>query len=250
MIIKTPTHTPHPPTELCVDCAKTADDWSRTDNAYLCVACYSRRRDREELTARNKQRYYDALKRGDLSRAFAQASFSRSEPDIENLNPTAWQEARNWNQSTNLYLQGPPGTGKTFLARCILRKFFTRGKEVLELSARRLLKTADRFDEGKGDFARWCDTPQIVLLDDVDKMEPTAARLEALWEFFDRLEAHEARIIVTANIPLSSLAECLTPRNAPHNSSFVTTTLDRLRPVRAYEMTGPSHRGREKKTNP
>jgi DNA replication protein DnaC len=190
-------------------------------------------------------RFKEAKNRGDLPAEFSSAGFVLSKEEFEKRNPEEWAFARAWSAEQNLYIQGPHGTGKTFLARCILSRCFVHGWNVAAISTRRLLKTADRFDEGKGDYARWCDT-RLVLLDDIDKCEPTARRLESLWEFFDRRESAGLRTIVTSNLPINELGVYLQPRDAS-NSSLVSATLDRMKPVRVLEMTGESLRGIETK---
>ena len=148
-----------------------------------CDACSDRliyEQEAQDNSDTFKHRHSGAVARGDLTRLFLECNFEKSDPHIEGQNPGAWDDLRQWNGATNLYLSGHTGTGKTFAGRCLLHRYFTTGKTIAEISARRLFKVSDAFDEGRGDFDRWKKV-YLLLLDDIDKCRITESRLDALW---------------------------------------------------------------------
>ena len=81
----------------------------------------------------------------------------------------------------------------------------------------------------------------VLLIDDIDKGAYNEDRLSVLWELLDERSRHRRITIATSNLDPKTLAEDLV-RRVPENASYGTATLDRLKPVRVFGLTGISLR--------
>tara|TARA_R110001592_G_scaffold4251_2_gene23824 strand:- start:1282 stop:1971 length:690 start_codon:yes stop_codon:yes gene_type:complete len=168
-----------------------------------------------------------------------------SNPQFEAANPSAWDAARSWDRSKNLWVFGPVGTGKSYLARCLLKRVCDSSfEDVGETNMRSLPAAYARFDKGGGVIDRWKEA-QVLLIDDLDKARWNENSIMAL---FDLLEdrhpdtrSGDRRTIVTSNVALPVLYESL-QKVSPSNSSYVRGIFDRLNPCQTVELKGASHR--------
>lgn len=210
--------------------------------AILCDTCVAARdvdRHAEEQRQALRRRFARAVASGVVSEETRAATFRSLDADICERNAEAWDQAHRWTvKGHNLYLYGTPGTGKTLLARCLLRRAFTQGYDIAETNGRRLMKIAARFDEGRGMFRTW-ERADVLLLDDLDKVQATADGVSALWELLDTRCNGGRRTLVTANVPLSELVQQLGRTAAP---ATVAAAMDRLSPLTAIKMAGESAR--------
>lgn len=200
---------------------------------------------KQQLADEQATRMADLLRSGLVPPVFQANTWAASDSQIEAFNHSAWSQARAWfrNTTKNLFVCGGVGTGKTTLARCCLNQAFAAGYSVGEVSARRLAKTSDLFNEGNGAFASWKQV-QYLLIDDVDKATWNTERLGAFWELLDTRLSGRRRTIVTSNLPMGALVTVLRAAT-PTNSSLAEASLDRLKPCLSLELTGQSQRPRE-----
>lgn len=172
-------------------------------------------------------------------------SLGPSDPELEAGNRLAWNLAKTWDRSQNLWFYGPVGTGKSFSARHILKEVAgSTFQDVGETNMRSLPAAYTRFDKGNGIIDRWKEA-KVLLIDDIDKATWNESAIMAL---FDLLEdrhpdtrAAERQTIVTSNVALPVLYERL-QKISESNSSYVRGIFDRLNPCQSIELKGASHR--------
>jgi DNA replication protein DnaC len=208
----------------------------------VCEPCIEKREaelEIDQLKSELRSKFKLAVASNELPRDFRQTRFALSDPTKEAVNVSAWKKAQEWNGEKNLYLCGNVGTGKSHMGLCCLHAQFVQAKDCLFVSARRMLKDSELFDEGI--FSRAKDA-EIVLLDDLDKAGSNARRIEALWEFFDTRERTEHRTIITANISHTELVKHFAG-DGGSNSSMAASIVDRINPVQVIRLTGTSLRG-------
>lgn len=226
----------------CGPCKRCGQKTELFVGKWYCDACI---RVREKETGEDARRRLlahligvDAVRRGTPETRFATADPAPAE------NEEAWTWAKGWDMKQNVYLFGPYGTGKTYLARCLLNRAFDMGgRRIAEVSARRLVKVAARFDEGKGAFSLWAEA-DVLLLDDLDKARWTEDSLSTLWELLDTRANGCQRTVMTTNMAPVNLASYMRER-VPQNSALVSATLDRVKPVMVLELKGKSLRATE-----
>jgi len=201
---------------------------------------YQRRQRAEEMATR----YGNLLARELVTPQFRDAAFSRSNREIEAINPDPWKAARGWDgRNSNVCIYGPTGTGKSYMARCLLKRIFFAGRDVAEVSARRFCKTSDTFAEGRGMYNAWKTAPGL-LIDDIDKTEWNHARVSSLWELLDARSTGQCATVVTGNVSPSDLMSLLrrAVRGEMENVSIVDATLQRLKPCLTLQLIGKSLR--------
>jgi len=169
----------------------------------------------------------------------------KCDPDIRAINPDAWVASEGWSRKENAYIFGPVGVGKTYMANLMLYRFMFSQKyrfnnSVHIISARRLCKVSDRFDEGKG-LLKHLEDADVLLLDDLDKGNWNTERLGALWELLDVRSAAKRSTIVTANVNPNDMRDVLRASTGG-NTSLADATLDRMKPCITIQLNGKSQR--------
>jgi len=240
----------------CYECRQSEKEMYNDDR---CLDCEQKKRD-EEKKQRDEEklrRYNRLLEDGLIRENFRAAKFNHSNPEIESLNPEGWAKAREWPVNENLYVHGSVGTGKSYLALCVLKKAFLRDMSIAEVNARRFTKTVDRFDEGGGILDKWKNA-NFLLIDDIDKTDWNASRLNALWDLLDHRLATSVdqvpgfkgakwftsgvkRTIITSNLTpkeLLTLFRKHSQKDGLSNSSLADATLDRMKPCTNIHLTG------------
>lgn len=228
-------------TELipCRRCEKTITSFFGKLYCDECIAILDEEQARRNHTAEIKARIEKAVARELLHPDTTTIAFETASPPRPE-NAASWDKAVNAPFTKNLYLFGNPGTGKTYLARCLLMRDAAAGRSVAEASIRRIVKTADRFDEGKG-WLLALEKTGTLLLDDFDKLQWTANALSVVWELLNERAANNRRTIVTANMSLSDMIAMMI-RSSRDNPTMVESTIDRLAPLDIIEFTGTSRR--------
>ncbi|MBS0229479.1 MAG: ATP-binding protein [Proteobacteria bacterium] len=130
-------------------------------------------------------------------------------------NLEAWDKADAWDgTSPGLWLWShETGRGKTRMAwRHYGRQHVERGRNVIKASGQALAEEYFRYHmdgEPRG-FYRWLHHGQVLVLDDLDKVdyeEPRYARM--MRELWDEIYAHQWPVLVTANEPISYFRDIL-----------------------------------------
>lgn len=171
------------------------------------------------------------------------ATFATSKREYEDRNPSVWQQAREWNYESNLYLYGLHGAGKTWLCMCLLSKALDDGHSIAEVTAREFAELPPRFKE-TNDTKRALKHARVLLIDDIDKA-PWWQKdcIGTLWDLLNaRIKNPRHRTLFTANCDPNGLAELVRKYASAANDSYVPTFLDRMHPLTALEMTGDSLR--------
>jgi DNA replication protein DnaC len=220
------------------------------DVAVWCDPCADRELRRRAAAAedvRLRGLWSSQVRAGLLTESFWDATWSRSDAEVEGMNASAWRDGRGWylRGPQNLYVFGAVGVGKTFLARCCLHEAFRAGRMVAEVTARRLCKVSDTYREGDGAFDAW-KRSKVLLIDDVDKASWNMERVGALWELLDARASAGRRTIMAANIDsgeLMKLLQTACSQGGLRNESHAVATLDRMKPVLKLELRGTSRRG-------
>lgn len=110
----------------------------------------------------------------------------------------------------NLYLFGPAGTGKTHLAVAGARRMAERGKTARFWGMASLiaeLRAASGGEMPRPELGHW----DVLVLDDIDKIRPTAFVYETLYALIEDRWANEKVTIFTAQHDPNGAAVVLTP---------------------------------------
>lgn len=170
----------------------------------------------------------DAYGKGLVPEIAVHATFEKSDRAIESRHSAYWLQAREWHaRDENAWITGYSGSGKTYMARCIVNRFFDHGLTCAEISGLELASMVRRFD--------WLETikpyivPRLLLIDDIDKALWSKEQLEILWHLLDKRLGRGRRLIVTANVSPEHFRESL-ERNRPENKSIAGTIFRRMLP--------------------
>lgn len=251
-----------PPTQApgcsdrCPDCNKPLDLGPDADRRLLglvrvlCDPCAERRTLRmDAIQAREAlhQRFRQLLRLELVTEDLQTCDWAQSRESITALNLAAWCEVRGWYRvgEKNLFLYGSIGVGKTWAARACLREAFVRGKSIAEVTARRMCKIGEQFQEGKHLMPAW-KSAHVLLIDDIDKVAWTQERVDILWEVLDARTTSKKRTIVCSNLDSGPLLEALKAactHQGQRNESHALAAMDRLKPVTKIAFSGASQRG-------
>jgi DNA replication protein DnaC len=169
-----------------------------------------------------------------------QQQFENSDLEIEARNPLAWQWARNWKPVSdgNAWLYGYEGVGKTYLARAQAGRMLAKGHTVGEVSAIEWVQRA-------GDF-KWDEHRRkltglyFLIFDDIDKPIWTTRGFENLYELVKIRSESGRRTWITSNAEPKVVAKKW--GNVQGDGSMLGSLRKRLRPMKAWELTGESLR--------
>ncbi|KKN00446.1 hypothetical protein LCGC14_1137800 [marine sediment metagenome] len=177
-----------------------------------------------------------------LPREFPKAQFIDSDENIMLRNPKVWEDARSWNPKHEAWwIYGDKGAGKTFMARCVLNMILDQGFSVGELSAVTFNQIAKRR------FYEWHEEREIygkvkvLLIEDIDKAIWTPEGMSELYSLLDERYSNERRTMVTTNATVEWVQQQW-QYAAPHNKSLPGTMMDRLKPMRRIQLSGPTLR--------
>jgi len=135
---------------------------------------------------------------------------------------------------TNAWVSGGPGTGKTFACLFALLSAWEHGQTVAQASIQQLI--AD------GKWGPNWDTYQkvdVLLIDDMDKLQPKDGYADALWTICNTRRSRRARTLVTSNLTGSEWARRWTGEVA---TEYIQPCLDRLLPCVGIKCSGKNLR--------
>ena len=212
---------------------------------YLCADCQEQRlraRARREGEEHATHAFFMAYHDGFMPEAAQACTWDASRADIEARNVQAWQTARACT-SESLWIYGNPGTGKTYMARCVANAALQKGHSVGELSA---LEIRTWVGIGSPEQIRFWTRPDVLLLDDIDKMpisDTTIGNLLTLLE--KRISVNKKRIIVTSNLRGATLAEMWRASASPLLRAAISSIFERFLPITPICLEGGSNRVRK-----
>jgi DNA replication protein DnaC len=216
----------------------------------LCDDCFNatiqadkQRHEAEEYERRMNQLIYSTKTiYGDVPGDIEAYAFESSKAEFEAHNQSKWLALRRWDiDKMNLWLYGSKGVGKTHAALGMVHKQLMQGRKVAYVTPSRFNATLYQFDKGRPTLERW-QSVDLLLLDDVDKLNVTDFNLMHLWELLDARAIAGRRTICTSNGEPKNTVELWSQRS--RNPSTADATIDRLKPLHAMEFTGESLRGK------
>lgn len=138
----------------------------------------------------------------------------------------------------NLYLFGPAGVGKTHLAVAGARRLAERGKTTRFWGMAALfaeLRAASKGDMPRPELGHW----DVLVLDDIDKIRPTAFVYETLYAVIEDRWANEKVTIFTAQHDPNGAAVVLTPDGSELAADPLAS---RMASGRVFRVTGEDGR--------
>jgi DNA replication protein DnaC len=202
-----------------------------------------------------------AVELGLVNESTLSCTFETSKPDCEGQNAKQWAEARRmvnnrFRQYRSLYVSGPTGVGKSHLCRCILNACLPR--RIAETTFRELVKRSLSYDPAAASWLKDIKNVYALLLDDIDKFDPTEQAMGLLWEVLDKRCSMRGITLITSNINMRDTVVkdvrgnsvtvdglyTMLKRRHPQNTTLITATFERLNPCLTLEMTGRSLRKR------
>jgi len=182
------------------------------------------------------------LKRvGSVSAKFGEHTFGKSNRGYIRDYISAWIQSKQWlnSDSVGLYLYGTQGTGKTYASRSVLYDALYDGRSVMEITAYKMLRHEALFQNySQSKF----ETPQLLLIDDIDKAEWNTKSLNYLWSLLNERSNNGCRTIITSNVKPDKLRSVI-GAGSEGNQSTIESAMQRLHPVTTIEFKGKSIRG-------
>ena len=86
------------------------------------------------------------------------------------------------------------------------------------------------------------ETPQLLLIDDIDKAEWNTKSLNYLWSLLNERSNNGCRTIITSNVKPDNLRSVI-GAGSEGNQSTVESAMQRLHPITTIEFKGKSIRG-------
>ena len=189
-----------------------------------------------------KYRISKGVSDGHLPENMMDYKFKNSDPAVEELNPKMWEFLKAWDVTKgSIWLWGAPGCGKSHSSLMVGLRAMWNNKCVIRLNARRFVRILQRFKEGEDTFDQWKEA-DVLIFDDIDKMNVSEHNVTALWDLFDAVSMRRGAFIITSNLDASALRT--TWMDKLDNPTQVSATLDRLKPCTVIEVKGDSMRGK------
>lgn len=165
-----------------------------------CESCLDKLLAAEEAVSR-RARFERRLDASDLPVPLR----GREWPDGE-----AADTAKRWvrDEIKGLVLTGPVGVGKTYLAGCAAWQMLLR-RSVRWVSVARLMSQlrASFGDEGRASALAAVQGDGPIVLDDLDKANPTEHGREAIFAAIDQRISAASPLLVTTNLPMGAIAK-------------------------------------------
>lgn len=117
---------------------------------------------------------------------------------------TAWPKM--YRENVGLLFWGNTGNGKTFAAACIANALIDQGEPVMVTSFPRILKALNAlYKDDQNAYIDSLDQFNLLVIDDLGAERQSSYALEQVYNVIDRRYKAKKPLIVTTNLPLSSL---------------------------------------------
>ena len=177
----------------------------------LCQ-CATEVRDRAAAT-RKKQEEMDQIMRlrssGISSQEFRNARFSLDDGQAPGPMRILRQYVENWEQfyqdNVGLLLWGDVGTGKSFGAACVANALIDKSVPVCMVNLSAVLNTLTGYQGDRNEYIQDMMKYPLLILDDFGMERRTEFAVEQVFNLIDERYRSGKPLIVTTNIPLSTL---------------------------------------------
>lgn len=205
--------------------------------AHVCADC-ERRRMESEKKHRAEVRVENHIDDGYVTPAARQAWFCNWDETTHARLPVI----ENWlyGKARTLFLWGSHNAGKTFSARCVLTQACAEGLTVGETLVSRCVKEMRQFGKIDGKTLE-ISKRRVILLDELDKVEPDNMNMIALFELINTRYDNGARTIFTSNLNKEQIYR-LFVQSACGNKSVVSGMFDRFNPCDTVEINARKSR--------
>jgi len=192
-----------------------------------------------------------AHRRKAISFADIQHHFNTAGEKEMEYNLPVWQQARQFNQSSNLvaYLWGAPGTGKTYTSSCILNQAFDMasmqpkqtkpGCVGAYVSGIEFVRCMRKFEPGAV-LDEW-KKAHVLVMDDFDKPAWEYRDIAGLYDLMDARMTHNNKTVFTTNVDPAKLQH-LFKLGGPAHANIWEALRQRLVPAMVLEYKGKTLR--------
>lgn len=198
-----------------------------------------------EVPAETPRQLHERLIASGFPVSIADLTFDDLTVDDKNRAKIEKAKAFAKNPQSGLYICGEFGTGKTWLAAAIgnavarqcLRVHFETFSSITDK-----LITAQKNDSFSEKWERYVHKPDLLIIDDIGKENPTEWKLQTLFKLIDERGSADLPMVFTSNYGLAKLCERISTNN--NDSITVGAIKDRLKCFVPLTLTGGSRRRR------
>lgn len=164
-------------------------------------------------------------------------SFKTLEPSVLAGNETSIARLKETPMPRSVWLHGAVGVAKTHLAKCALNRHLYRGYSVDVIVGPEFRVIGEQFPQDREDDQRRYIAPDLLLIDDIDKLELTGKALESLWYILNCRFMAGKRNIITSQLEAREMAkQWRAVRNI--NQPMLESALDRFNPCVQFRIAG------------
>jgi DNA replication protein DnaC len=215
---------------------------NRWSSEVICAAC-ERKATRSSAGRVAMERRKQAQDRSIIAPGMLAARFDTSDPAKVRAHQEQFEIALDYDGTRTLWIQGLKGTGKTWVAHCIMNAWLDEGGSVGEVNSSEICILSRMY--GSRIEVRIAEYVGVglLLIDDIDSAEWTAAAVDILRDVVDKRRAAHRPIIVTSQ--RTGAATKTRMRELTNHVTAIESLMDRFMPFKSVTMLGGSFRAEE-----